>query len=72
MYVANEGKLVCICSESSATRLLNAMRQHPLGRDAMQIGTVSDDAECFVQMQTELGGRRIVDWPVGEQLPRIC
>jgi len=72
LYVANEGKLVCICSESSATRLLNAMRQHPLGRDAMQIGTVSDDAECFVQMQTELGGRRIVDWPVGEQLPRIC
>ena len=26
----------------------------------------------FVQMETAFGGRRVVDWLTGEQLPRIC
>jgi hydrogenase expression/formation protein HypE len=25
-----------------------------------------------VQMDTRFGGRRVVDWLSGEQLPRIC
>ena len=36
------------------------------------IGTVHEDAHHFVQMTTGFGGRRIVDWLSGEQLPRIC
>jgi hydrogenase expression/formation protein HypE len=72
LYVANEGKLVCICAASAAEPLLTIMRQHPLGVDAAIIGTVTDDPNHFVQMRTAFGGRRIVDWPVGEQLPRIC
>jgi hydrogenase expression/formation protein HypE len=72
LYVANEGKLVCICAASAAESLLAVMRQHPLGRDAAIIGEVIADEHRFVQMTTAFGGRRIVDWPVGEQLPRIC
>ncbi|MGR9085903.1 MAG: hydrogenase expression/formation protein HypE [Gammaproteobacteria bacterium] len=72
LYVANEGKLVCICAAPAARRLLAVMRQHPLGRDAAVIGEVIDDVHGFVQMRTAFGGRRIVDWPAGEQLPRIC
>ncbi|WKJ89904.1 hydrogenase expression/formation protein HypE [Methylomonas montana] len=72
LYVANEGKLVCICEADAAEALLAAMRQHPLGRDAAIIGNVIADLHDFVQMTTAFGGRRIVDWPVGEQLPRIC
>lgn len=72
LYVANEGKLVCICDADAAERLLAVMRQHPLGRDAAIIGEVIADEHGFVQMTTAFGGRRIVDWPVGEQLPRIC
>jgi hydrogenase expression/formation protein HypE len=72
LYVANEGKLVCICLAESAERLLAAMRNHPLGREAAIIGEVVADEHGFVQMTTAFGGRRIVDWPVGEQLPRIC
>lgn len=72
LYVANEGKLVCICTAEAADRLLAVMRQHPLGRDAARIGEVLADAHGFVQMRTDFGGKRIVDWPVGEQLPRIC
>ena len=72
LYVANEGKLVAICAEPDAERLLSAMRAHPLGRDAAIVGTVHEDSHHFVQMTTAFGGRRIVDWLSGEQLPRIC
>lgn len=72
LYVANEGKLVAICAEQDADKLLAAMRTHPLGAAAARIGTVHEDAHHFVQMTTGFGGKRIVDWLSGEQLPRIC
>ena len=72
LYVANEGKLVAICAPESAPAVLAAMRAHPLGMNAARIGTVVDDTHGFVQMDTRFGGRRVVDWLTGEQLPRIC
>ncbi len=72
LHVANEGKLVAICAPEDAERLLAAMRAHPLGREAAIVGTVLDDDHHFVQMETAFGGRRMVDWLSGEQLPRIC
>ncbi|HEX7466115.1 MAG TPA: hydrogenase expression/formation protein HypE [Usitatibacter sp.] len=72
LYVANEGKLVAICAADDAAKLLEAMRAHPLGRDAALVGHVVADAHHFVQMETGFGGRRMVDWLAGEQLPRIC
>jgi len=72
LYVANEGKLVCICPAPEAEVLLAALRAHPLGRDAARIGEVVADPDGFVQMETAFGGQRIVDWLSGEQLPRIC
>jgi len=72
LYIANEGKLVAICPAKDAESLLRAMKSHPLGHNAAIIGEVIDDSHCFVQMQTLLGGNRVVDWLSGEQLPRIC
>ena len=72
LYIANEGKLVAICAGQDAERLLAVMRAHPQGGRAAIIGAVIEDALGFVQMTTRLGGRRIVDWLTGEQLPRIC
>ena len=72
LYVANEGKLIAVCAADDAPKLLAAMRAHPLARNAAVIGTVISDDSCFVQMQTKLGGRRMVDWLNGDQLPRIC
>jgi hydrogenase expression/formation protein HypE len=72
LYVANEGKLVAICTENDAETLLSAMRKHPLGAQAAIIGSVHEDPQHFVQMATALGGKRIVDWLTGDQLPRIC
>ena len=72
LYVANEGKLIAIVPAERAEVLLAAMRAHPLGRGAAIIGEVIADPNHFVQMETAFGGRRIVDWLTGEQLPRIC
>lgn len=72
LYVANEGKLICICAAADADRILAAMQSHPLGRRAALIGEVVADALGFVQMQTAFGGNRMIDWLAGEQLPRIC
>jgi len=72
LYVANEGKLICICAQQDAQGLLEVMQAHPLGREAAIIGEVVEDQNAFVQMQTRFGGSRVVDWLAGEQLPRIC
>ena len=72
LYVANEGKLICICEDADADKLLAVMRAHPLGTNAARIGTVIEDEAHLIQMRTGFGGNRVVDWLAGEQLPRIC
>lgn len=72
LYLANEGKLVCVVPEEQADASLEAMRTDPLGRDAAIVGWITDTRPGRVVMQTTFGGRRIVDMLVGEQLPRIC
>ncbi|NOJ41466.1 hydrogenase expression/formation protein HypE [Bradyrhizobium australiense] len=72
LHVANEGKLVAIVAPDMADAVLAAMRAHPLGCDAADIGEAVADSHQFVQLSTSFGGGRIVDWLLGEQLPRIC
>ncbi len=72
LYVANEGKLICICDDGDAEALVSIMRSHQLGKDAGAIGTVIEDTGALIRMETRFGGSRVVDWLAGEQLPRIC
>ncbi|HET7880250.1 MAG TPA: hydrogenase expression/formation protein HypE [Acetobacteraceae bacterium] len=72
LYLANEGRLVAIVPDAEADRALAAMRAHPLGAGACRIGCVTTRRPRQVVMHTVLGGQRIVDMLVGDQLPRIC
>ena len=72
LYLANEGRLVAIVPPADADRALAAMRAHPLGAGACRIGHVTERRPRQVIMRTVLGGQRIVDMLVGDQLPRIC
>jgi hydrogenase expression/formation protein HypE len=72
LYVANEGKLVAVVPPEHADAVLEAMRRHPLGQDAAIIGQVVDEHPGKVVARTAIGGRRVVDMPLGEILPRIC
>jgi hydrogenase expression/formation protein HypE len=72
LYVANEGKLIAIVPPQVAGDLLAAMQAHPLGRKAAVIGEVVERHPGMVVARTGIGGKRVVDMMVGEQLPRIC
>jgi hydrogenase expression/formation protein HypE len=72
LTIANEGKLVVFCRQADADRVLAAMKSHPLGRQAVVIGEVTEKPKGMVLLHTTIGGERIVDLPTGEDLPRIC
>jgi hydrogenase expression/formation protein HypE len=72
LYVANEGKLLAFVAPEKAEKVLAAMRNHPLGREAAVIGEVVQSHPGTVVMKTRVGGTRVVDMLSGEQLPRIC
>jgi hydrogenase expression/formation protein HypE len=72
MLMVNEGKLIAVAPAGSADKLVEAMRDHPLGTRATVIGHVTDQHPKMVVARTAVGGRRVVPLPVGEQLPRIC
>jgi len=71
-HVANEGKLVAIVAAAVADAVLAAMRATHVGADAAVIGRVTDQHPGVVVVRTGLGAGRVVDRPLGEQLPRIC
>ena len=72
LYLANEGKIVCVVPADVQTTALAALRSHPLGRQSALVGVVQNGPKGRVIMQTTFGGRRIVDMLIGQQLPRIC
>ena len=71
LYLANEGRLVAVVPGEARDAALQAMRDHPAGREAVVVGEV-EAGSPRVTLQTAFGGQRILDMLVGEQLPRIC
>ena len=72
LHVANEGKLVVAVAAADAAKVLEVMHTFEHGRDAVIIGSVVDLHPGMVVMRTAFGSQRIIDLPLGEQLPRIC
>ncbi len=72
LYVANEGKLVAVVAPDSADAALAALRAHPLGAGAADVGEIRAADVPLVLVETPFGGSRIVDMLVGDPLPRIC
>lgn len=72
LYVANEGRLVALVPPAEADAVLAAMRAHPQGAGSAVIGACVAEHPGMVVIRTALGGTRVVDLPLGEQLPRIC
>jgi len=72
LYLANEGKIVAVVPSEVAPELVDAMREHPLGKESAIIGFVKASPAGTVMFVTTFGGTRILDTLVGDQLPRIC
>ncbi len=72
LYVANEGKLIAVVPTEIANDMLNIMKKQPFGKDSQIIGEATEKNKRIVVQSTGLGANRIIDMPIGEQLPRIC
>jgi hydrogenase expression/formation protein HypE len=70
--VANEGKVVIVVRKQRAKAALRALREHPLGAQAALIGHFEDERDGLCELLTDVGGRRVLQKPYGEELPRIC
>lgn len=72
LSVANEGKVMMVVRPDAMAGALKALRSHPLGRDAQAVGRFEEDEDGLCQIITDVGGRRVIQKPYGEELPRIC
>lgn len=73
LNIANEGKFIAIVSAATSRKFLDICKSHPLGKNATIIGKVAKMIDVpLVEMNTRIGGRRIVQMPYGRELPRIC
>ena len=71
-YVPCEGRLVALVDPAAADAVLAAMRAHAAGGGAVRIGVARAERPGTAWARTGIGGARILDLQVGEQLPRIC
>ena len=72
LYLANEGKCICILPDERAGAALAAMRASPYGAEAARIGSVSNGKAGRVSLRTRIGGQRLLGMLAGAQRPRIC
>lgn len=72
LYMANEGKIILITPSEYTTKVLEVMHNNEYGQDARVIGQTVEEHQGQVGLKTAIGGIRLVDMLVGDQLPRIC
>ncbi len=72
LHIACEGRIVGVVEREQANRVVDCWRRLPEGRDAAVIGEIMTHPAGRVVLMTVSGGRRLVDVPEGELLPRIC
>ena len=71
LEIGNEGKVVLGVVKEKAEDVLSILKKHPLGKQAALIGEVTNKISGVV-MQTTVGGKRFVQKPMGDPVPRIC
>ncbi|MDJ0806530.1 MAG: hydrogenase expression/formation protein HypE [Gammaproteobacteria bacterium] len=71
LFLACEGRIVALVSDSDADAALRAWRALPEGRSAGIIGQITE-GDPHVILETELGGARILEELEDDPLPRIC
>jgi len=73
LLVANEGRFVAfVAPEDAAAALAILQRYQPEAAQIGQVGNCSDQRFGLVTVRSPIGATRVLDWPSGEQLPRIC
>lgn len=71
LTIGNEGKVLIGVVPEMAEDVLKVVRSHPYGKNAAMIGRAVSSTK-HVLLRTEVGGKRILEPPVGDPVPRIC
>lgn len=72
LYLANEGKFLAFVPEEKTSEALAILRSESYSKEAAKIGRVTLDHPGQVAVETLLGGKRLADMLISDQLPRIC
>lgn len=73
LTVANEGKLVAVVSDQAGDEAVAILSRYAIAKRAADIGQFCEQSDDpWPQMLTAVGGRRVIQMPYGEDLPRIC
>lgn len=72
LYVANEGLFVAVVDSSVSEEFISELKKWEHGNLACVIGEVVNTHPRQVVLNSNIGGRRVVNMLSGEQLPRIC
>jgi hydrogenase expression/formation protein HypE len=72
LYVANEGIFIAVVKKEIANEVVQELQKDEAGKNAAIIGHVTNEYASKVLMNSRIGGRRVVNYLTGEQLPRIC
>jgi hydrogenase expression/formation protein HypE len=72
LYVANEGVFMAFVEPEVADEFLQQLRADTNGHNAAILGEVVAAHPRQVILHSNIGGKRVVNMLVGEQLPRIC
>jgi len=68
--VANEGKVIMGVDPEKADEILSSIKKTKYGKEAQIIGKVVQDKHVI--METILGGKRILEAPIADPVPRVC
>lgn len=71
LEIGNEGKVIIAVVPALADQVLKAIRGFPEGRKAKIMGEATKDVRG-VMMETHTGGKRVIEPPIGDPVPRIC
>ena len=71
LELANEGIYAMAVVPEMAEDVLEEIRKLPEGKNATIVGEARKDYEYAV-LETNVGGKRIIEAPIGSAVPRIC
>ena len=71
-HLASEGKALLAVDVEHTQWVLEKLKSHELGKNAVIVGVAQEENSGMVLMKSEYGGTKFMDNPYGENIPRVC
>jgi hydrogenase expression/formation protein HypE len=71
LHMSSEGRVVMAVAPDYADEILSVLHKHATTQDAQVVGTAKKGTPR-VLLKTTIGGRKVIQVPYGEPIPRVC